>query len=48
VAGDEYTEMFRWFELEGYDADIEVLRELHPGLTTFEQYLRANGWEGAK
>lgn len=48
VAGDEYTEMFRWFELEGYDADIEVLRELYPGLTTLEQYLRANGWEGAK
>jgi uncharacterized protein YbjT (DUF2867 family) len=48
VAGDEYTEMFRWFELEGYDADIEVLRELYSGLTTFEQYLRANGWEGAK
>lgn len=46
LAGEEYTEMFRWFELEGYDADIEVLRELYPGLTTFEQYLRAHGWGG--
>jgi uncharacterized protein YbjT (DUF2867 family) len=48
VAGEEYTEMFRWFELEGYDADIEVLRELYPGLTTFEQYLRAHGWAGGE
>jgi uncharacterized protein YbjT (DUF2867 family) len=47
LAGEEYTEMMRWFELEGYDADIEVLRELYPGLTTFEQYLRAHGWAGA-
>jgi uncharacterized protein YbjT (DUF2867 family) len=46
LAGEEYTEMFRWFELEGYDADIDVLRELYPGLTTLEQYLRAHGWEG--
>ncbi len=48
LAGEEYTEMFRWFELEGYDADIDVLRELYPGLTTFEQYLRAHGWKGAE
>ncbi len=47
LAGEEYTEMFRWFELEGYDADIEVLRELYPGLTTLEQYLSAHGWQGA-
>ncbi|HEU4585716.1 MAG TPA: NmrA/HSCARG family protein, partial [Gemmatimonadaceae bacterium] len=47
LAGEEYTEMMRWFELEGYDADIDVLRELYPGLTTFEQYLRAHGWQGA-
>jgi len=44
-AGDENTEMFRWFELEGYDADIEVLREIHPGLATLEEYLRTSGWE---
>ncbi len=37
-AGDENTEMFRWFELEGYDADIDVLREIHPGLATLEEY----------
>lgn len=47
AAGEEYTEMYRWFELEGYDADVEMLREIYPRLTTFEQYLRAHGWEGA-
>ena len=47
LAGEEYAEMFRWFELVGYEADIEVLREIYPGLTTLEQYLRAHGWEGA-
>ena len=48
LAGEEYTEMMRWFELVGYEADIEVLRELYPGLTTLEQYLRSHGWKGAE
>ena len=47
LAGEEYTEMFRWFELVGYEADIEVLRELYPGLMTLEQYLGGRGWKGA-
>ena len=39
--------MYRWFEIEGYDADIEAVRGIYPKLTTFEQYLRAHGWEDA-
>ncbi|MET9092206.1 NmrA/HSCARG family protein [Streptomyces cyaneofuscatus] len=31
--------MFAWFAEEGYQADIPALRELHPGLLTFEQFL---------
>jgi len=31
--------MFGWFAEEGYQADIPALRELHPGLLTFEQFL---------
>ncbi|RLV70364.1 NmrA family protein [Streptomyces sp. CBMAI 2042] len=31
--------MFEWFAEEGYQADIPALRELHPGLLTFEQFL---------
>ncbi|CAD5931561.1 NmrA/HSCARG family protein [Streptomyces cyaneofuscatus] len=31
--------MFEWFAEEGYQADIPALREMHPGLLTFEQFL---------
>jgi uncharacterized protein YbjT (DUF2867 family) len=47
LAGEEYTEMHRWFELVGYDADIEVVQEIYPELMTFERYLRKHDWEGA-
>lgn len=45
-AGDEYADMYRWFEDVGYQADIEALRREHPGLTNFEQYLRWHEWGG--
>ncbi len=45
-AGDEYADMYRWFEDVGYHADIEALRREHPGLTKFRQYLRRHGWGG--
>lgn len=46
-AGDEFTDMYRWFEDIGYDADIDRLRTEHPGLTRFEEYLAAHGWKDA-
>lgn len=46
-AGAEATTMYRWFDDHGYQADIAVLKEQHPGLTDFERYLRTHGWEGA-
>ena len=45
---EEMTAMFNFFSGEAYDADIPALRKLHPGLLTFEQYLRKNGWENAQ
>jgi hypothetical protein len=48
AAGEEAYRMYRWFNDYGYEADIAALRELHPGLITFEQYLRTHGWENAK
>jgi uncharacterized protein YbjT (DUF2867 family) len=45
---EEMTAMFNFFNGEAYDADIPALRKLHPGLLTFEQYLRKNGWENAE
>jgi uncharacterized protein YbjT (DUF2867 family) len=46
--GEEYAVMYRWFNDHGYEADIAALREEHPGLVSFEQYLRAHGWENAE
>lgn len=45
---EEMAAMFKFFNGEAYDADIPALRKLHPGLLTFEQYLRRNGWENAE
>jgi len=45
ASDEEMIAMFSFFNGEGYDADIAALRKLHPGLLSFEQYLRKNGWE---
>jgi uncharacterized protein YbjT (DUF2867 family) len=45
---EEMTAMFNFFNGEAYDADIPALRKIHPGLLTFEQWLRKNGWENAE
>jgi uncharacterized protein YbjT (DUF2867 family) len=45
---EEMVAMFNFFSGKGYDADIPALRIIHPGLLTFEQYLRKNGWENAQ
>lgn len=42
---EEMKAMFNFFNGEAYSADIPALRKLHPGLLTFEQYLRKTGWE---
>ena len=42
---EEMAAMFNFFNGKAYDADIAELRKTHPGLLTFEQYLRKNGWE---
>jgi uncharacterized protein YbjT (DUF2867 family) len=47
--GKEFYEMFKWFNDEGYRADLVGLRRDHPDVrtTTFEQWLIREGW-GAK
>jgi uncharacterized protein YbjT (DUF2867 family) len=42
---EEMIAMFNFFNGKAYDADIPALRKMYPGLMTFEQYLRRNGWE---
>ena len=39
--------MVNWFNEKGYEADIPALRVRHPGLMTFETWLRKNGWGNA-
>ena len=43
-AGEEMTLMMRWFDQKGFDVDVESLREKHPNLLTYEQYLLTLGW----
>ena len=35
----------RFFNGKAYTVDIDAVRKIHPGLQSFEQYLRLNGWE---
>lgn len=37
--------LFRWYEEQGYTADVAGLRSRYPGLLTLEAYLRSTGWE---
>lgn len=40
----EMALMFEWFNTNGNQADIPMLRTLHPQLKTLHQWLRANEW----
>ena len=45
---EEFRFMYNFFKGEAYTADIPALRRVHPGLLTFEGYLRKHGWENAE
>jgi uncharacterized protein YbjT (DUF2867 family) len=36
--------LFRWYEVVGYEADVDGFRADYPDLMTLEEYLRATGW----
>lgn len=46
ILGKEFYLMFRWFNEEGFQADIPGLRKRYPEvhLYTLEEWLRAEGW----
>ena len=44
-AGEEMTTMYRWFEAQGYDADIDALRTEYPALQRLDPFLHEHGWE---
>jgi len=39
---EEFANMFQWFIDKGYEADINSLRKIYPGLTSFEDWLKKN------
>ncbi len=47
VLGKEFYQMFRWFNMAGYKADIAGLRRRYPEihLHTLEEWLREDGWD---
>jgi hypothetical protein len=48
--GNEFFQMFRWFNACGYQADVEGLRTHYPelGLRTLEDWQREEGWENRR
>ena len=44
----ERARMIRWFNEEGYQADIPALRAIYPPLKNLETWLRETGWENAQ
>jgi uncharacterized protein YbjT (DUF2867 family) len=46
VLGKEFYQMFRWFNEEGFKADIEDIRRRYPEvhLQSLEEWLRSEGW----
>jgi uncharacterized protein YbjT (DUF2867 family) len=50
VLGNEFFQMFRWFNAGGYQADVEGLRRQYPelALRTLEDWLREEGWENKR
>src|SRR6266849_259301 len=46
VLGKEFYQMFRWFNAEGFKANVPELRRKYPDvrLQTLEEWLRAEGW----
>ena len=43
-AGPEITAMYRWFESDGYQADVAGLRARYPFMTSFDAYLEQHRW----
>jgi uncharacterized protein YbjT (DUF2867 family) len=48
--GKQFSQMFRWFNDSGYQADIPSLRRTYPELElrTLEDWLRDEGWENKR
>lgn len=48
TSSEDYAVMMEWFNAKGYEADIDYLRNLHPGLETLEKWLLRTEWKKAE
>src|SRR5262249_44165843 len=50
IMGKEWYQMFAWLNKSGFQADIPALRRDYPAvpLTSLEEWLRREGWEGRR
>ncbi len=46
VGATDIGNMLEFVQLYGCDRDFDAIRQLHPNLTSFEQWLRHTGWKG--
>jgi len=44
--GHDLANMYAFLQTHGIERDLAYLRQLHPGLLTFEAWLRQTGWRG--
>jgi uncharacterized protein YbjT (DUF2867 family) len=42
--GEDMAKMDRWIQQTGYHVDLELMRQIMPGLTNLEAYFREKGW----
>ena len=41
---EDYGLMLEWFDREGYDVDLEMMRVFNPWIHKFEDWVRETGW----
>lgn len=44
---DDLAHMYEFFENKGFDADLDEVRALHPGIRSLEDWIRETGWKPA-
>jgi uncharacterized protein YbjT (DUF2867 family) len=42
---EDLAHMYEFFEHKGFQADLDAVRRLHPGLRTLEDWIRENDWQ---
>ncbi len=46
VGATDIGNMLEFVQLYGCDRDFDAIRQIHPNLTSFEQWLRNTRWKG--